>query len=68
MDPFIIQAIAADQIRERTERAERARRVRQTKAAGPRPSGHSRHRVPVAVFRLRSITLRAAAPAIRLPR
>lgn len=68
MHPLIIQSIAADDIRQRTERAERIRRVRQARAAARESGGHSRRRAPVAIFRPRSATLRAAAPAIRFPR
>lgn len=68
MHPLIIQSIAADEIRERAARAERDRRARQVRAAAREPGLRSRRRAPVAIFRPRSATLRAAAPAIRFPR
>ena len=54
--PLIIQAIAADQIRERTERAEQARRARQARAAARQARGHPGHRKPGLVVRLRPAT------------
>ncbi len=72
MYSLIIQVIAADQIRERTDRAQRYRRARQVRAAAREPGGRARRAI-VAIFRPRAavpraVTLRAGAPAIRIPR